>query len=129
MDFDIKGAKNGSVPSGRYYEAELRAPGVDMDAEKRHTLLKPPATLVAMWNCLFRVAGNQAVHIVLEAVTPPEEPTGPTERDTLFAYSHDVAVESVFTASKENGLGLFSNAVTICGIMVGLQQILQSLLH
>lgn len=129
MDFDIKGAKNGSVPSGRYYEAELRAPGVDMDAEKRHTLLKPPATLVAMWNCLFRVAGNQAVHIVLEAVTPPEEPTGPTERETLFAYSHDVAVESVFTPSKENGLGLFSSAVTVCGIMVGLQQILQSLLH
>ncbi len=162
MDFEIIGRAltDGRVPSGRHYEVELHAPGVDIDADKRHTLFEYPATLVAMWNCFFRAAGNQAMHIVLEAVTPPEEPktTAPAKRETLFAYSHDVAVESVFTASKENGLGLLSVgvtagsimitvvswtpnlqsllhsialsiAVTMGGIIVGVQPILQSLLH
>jgi hypothetical protein len=122
MDFDIVGRAptNGRAPSGRYYEVALHAPGVDIDADKRHTLFEPPATLVAMWNCFFRAAGNQAMHIVLEAVTPPEEPnsTAPAEKETLFAYAHDVAVESTLTASKENALGLFSIALTVVAIIV-----------
>ncbi|HYC19876.1 MAG TPA: zinc ribbon domain-containing protein [Candidatus Bathyarchaeia archaeon] len=122
MDFDVVGrpSTNGSVQSGRYYEAVLHAPGVDVDADKRHTLFEPPATLVAMWNCLFRAGGNQAVHVVLEAVTPPKpsNTTLPPKRETLFAYSHDVAVESVFTGSRENMLGLLNIAVTVGSILL-----------
>ena len=123
MDFDIVGraSTNGGVRSPRYYEAELNATGVDVGADKQQVLGGPPSTLAAMWNCLFREVGNQALHIVLDAVTPQEPNTNvPAKRGPLFAYSHNVQVESALTASKENVLGLASICVTTVDILVGI---------
>jgi hypothetical protein len=116
MEFDIVGpaVKNGTSSAGRYYE--LYAQGID-DADKRRASCEAPATLMAMWNCQFCTAGNQAINIVLDAAIPPEGPnaTAQAKRETLFAHSHNVAVESLLTASAENALALVSVSVsTIC---------------
>jgi hypothetical protein len=121
MDFNIVGRSSANGGTPRYYEAELHASGVDIDVDK-HTLYESPATLMAAWSCRFRAAGNQAMSIVLAAVTRLHEPSTPEpeKRQTLFSYAHDVVVEGALTASKENTITLTGTFVTVLGIVFGL---------
>ena len=121
MDFNMVGRSSANGVPSHYYEAELHASGVDIDVDT-HTLYESPATLTAAWTCRFRAAGNQAMSIVLAAVTRPHEPSAlePEKRQTLFSYPYDVVVEGALTASKENTVTLTGTFVTVLGVVFGL---------
>jgi hypothetical protein len=96
-----------------YYEVSLEAAGATIDGDKRRDV---PTTCENTWNISFPNRGTQALHLLLNVVRARNDGHG-ADRDTLFAYVHNVLVEGRLTGSSDNAISIIGVVATLTGVL------------
>lgn len=119
MEFTLS-EQEGSVIPGKtdviehdaHFEAELRTAGVSVDKKMRLFAISNISTCI--WNCYFQNKGNLTVNLILSSVRSTEI------KDVIFAYKHDIKVDSAFSASVQP---IITIGVSILSAIVALYSI------
>jgi hypothetical protein len=98
-----------------YYEANLQAAGATIDDEKRRAIFEGPCMNEDVWSISFPNRGTQALQLLLNAVHARSN-SHEADRETLFAYVHNVLVEGWLTGS-DNAISIVGVIVTAAGVL------------
>lgn len=79
--------------SNDYLEAELQAPGLNVDSEKRLRIFETHPLPVISWTCHFPASGIQTITLMIRVVKSDNS------RHVIFMQSRNVKVDSFMSAS------------------------------
>lgn len=79
--------------SNDYLEAEIQAPGLNVDGEKRVRIFETSSLPVISWTCLFPTSGIQTITLLLHIVKSD------TSRHVIFMHRRNVKVDSLLSIS------------------------------
>jgi hypothetical protein len=79
--------------SNDYLEAELQAPGLNVDGEKRLRIFETSSLPVASWTCYFPTSGVQTITLMIRVVKSDNS------RHVIFMQSRNVKVNSLMNIS------------------------------
>jgi hypothetical protein len=99
-----------------YYEASIQAAGATIDDDKRRAIFDGPSTNENVWDISFANRGTQALHLLLNAVRARSD-GHEADRETLFAYVHNVLVEGRLTGSSDNTISSIGVVATVGGVL------------
>ena len=75
--------------SNDYLEAELQAPGLNVDGEKRRRIFEASPLPIISWTCHFPTSGIQAITLMLHVVKSDNS------RHLIFMQRRDIEVDSL----------------------------------
>jgi hypothetical protein len=79
--------------SNDYLEAELQAPGLNVDGEKRVRIFETSSLPILSWTCHFPSSGIQTITLMLRVVKAD------TSRHVIFMHRRNVKVDSLLSIS------------------------------
>jgi ABC-type multidrug transport system fused ATPase/permease subunit len=98
-----------------HYEATIQAAGATIDDDKPRAVFDGLCRNENVWDISFPNRGTQALHLLLNAVRARSD--GDADRETLFAYVHNVLVEGGLTGSFDNTISSMSVVATVAGVL------------
>lgn len=82
--------------SDSFLEAELQAPGLNIDSEKRLRIHETSSLPIITWTCHFPTSGIQTINLVINEIRLPDY-----SRHVIFMQEREVKVDSFLSISGE----------------------------